>query len=105
MAIILVVAGNEKPRRVLAQIGDNGIVWRGEFLSFDDVHNFSIVYEPPHIRVLYIEPKSVMHPRFRIYLGDQNPVEIRDHLRQYVREDLTLRDEHFSDLLSKVLKL
>lgn len=105
IAIILVVAGNEKPRRVLAQIGNNGIVWRGEFLGYDDIHNFSIIYEPPHVRVLYVEPKSVLQPRLRIYLGDQNPVAIRDHLRQYVREDLELRDEHLTDLISKLLKL
>ena len=72
-AIILVIAGNEKPRRVLIQIGQNGIVWSGDFLSFDDIHNFAIIYEPPHIRVLYIEPKSIFQPRLRISLGIRTP--------------------------------
>jgi hypothetical protein len=105
VAIILVIAGNEKPRRVLAQIGHNGIVWRGDFFSFDDIHNFSIIYEPPRVRILYIEPKSLFSPRIRIHLGEQDPVAIRDHLRQYVSEDLTLRDEHLSDIVSRLLKL
>ncbi len=105
MAIILVIAGNEKPKRVLAQIGHNGIVWRGDFIPFDDIHEFAIIYEPPHIRILYVEPKSILQPRFRIYLGDQDPVAIRNHLRRYVREDLELRDEHLSDLVSKILKI
>jgi hypothetical protein len=104
-AIILVVTGNEKPKRVLAQIGHNGIVWRGEFLPFDDIHEFAVLYEPPHVRILYIEPKSVLTPRMRIYLGDQDPVAIRNHLRQYIKEDLELRDEHLSDLVSKILKI
>ena len=104
MAIILVIAGNEKPKRVLAQIGHNGVVWRGDFIPFDDIHEFAIVYEPPHIRILYLEPKGVFTPRIRIYLGEQDPVAIRDHLRRYLREDLALKDEHLSDLVSKILK-
>jgi hypothetical protein len=105
MAIILVVAGNEKPRHMLAQIGHNGIVWRGDFIPFDKIHEFAIVYEPPHVRILYIEPKSVATPRIRIHLGEQDPVAIRDHLRKYLREDLEQRDEHLSDLVSKILKI
>jgi hypothetical protein len=104
-AINLVLAGNEKPQKVLIQVGHNGIVWNGDFTSFDDIDNFAIVYQPPHIRVLYVEPKSILKPRMRVYLGEQDPVAIRDHLKEYVREDLDLRDEHASDILAKLFKL
>jgi len=104
-AIILVLAGNEKPQKILVQIGHNGIVRNGDFLSFDEIENFAIIYQPPHIRVLYIEPKSFFKPRMRVYLGEQDPVTIREHLRDYVQEDLDLRDEHASDILAKLFKL
>lgn len=104
-AIILVLAGNEKPKKVLVQIGHNGIVWNGDFLSFDEIENFAIIYQPPHIRILYLEPKSLFKPRMRVYLGEQDPVAIREHLRDYVQEDLDLRDEHASDLIAKLFKL
>lgn len=104
-AIVLVLAGNEKPKRILVQIGQNGVVVNGEFLSYEDIRHFAVVYQPPMVKVLYIYPRGTAFRRHRIYLGDQNPVEIRQFLRQYLEEDLDLRDEHFSDILGKLLKL
>jgi hypothetical protein len=104
-AILLVLVGNEKPKRILIQIGQNGVVVNGEFMSFDDLRHFAIVYQPPRVKVLYLYPRGLPFRRHRIYLGEQNPVEIRQFLRQYLEEDLDLRDEHFSDILGKLLKL
>jgi hypothetical protein len=105
LATLLVLVGNEKPNRILIQIGRNGIVINGEFLSYDDLRHFAIVYQPPMIKVLYLYPRGTAFRRFRLYLGDQNPVEIRQFLRQFLEEDLDLREEHFSDILGKLLKL
>src|SRR5512133_1002813 len=105
LATLLVLVGNEKPHRVLVQIGPNGIVVNGEFLSFDDIRHFAIVYQPPMVKVLYVYPRGAAFRRHRIHLGQQNPVEIRQFLRQFLEEDLDLRDEHFSDILGKLLKL
>lgn len=104
-AIIITLAGNERPHKVLVQVGENGVVVNGDFLLFDDIDHFAIVYQPPHIRVLYLYPKSVFRHRVRIQLGGQDPVQIRNHLTQYVEEDLDLRDEHASDILAKLFKL
>lgn len=105
LAILLILAGNEKPKRILVQIGPNGIVVNGEFLSYEDIRHFAIVYQPPLVKVLYLYPRGTAFRRHRIYLGDQNPVEIRQFLRQFLEEDLDLREEHFSDILGKLLKL
>lgn len=105
LATVLVLVGNEKPRRILVQIGRNGIVLNGEFFSFDEIRHFAIVYQPPMAKVLYLYPNGSLFRRVRIQLGDQNPVEIRKFLRQFLEEDLDLRDEHFSDILGKLLKL
>ncbi len=104
-AIILVLAGNEHPDTILIQIGDNGIVVDGDFHPFTKLDNFSIVYQPPHVRVLYVESKNPLRPRYRLLLGDQDPVEIRNHLRRYLRENLDLHDEHASDILGKLFKI
>lgn len=104
-AIVLILAGNEHPSKALAQVGHNGIVWEGEFVPFDKVKHFAIVYQPPHVKVLYITPKSYFLPRLRIPLGEQNPIELRDHLKQYAFEDLALRDEHASDMLARLFRL
>ncbi len=105
LAIILVLAGNEAPHAALVQIGHQGVVYDDEFYLFNDLHNFAIVYQPPEIRVLYVQPKSVFKPRMRIELGEEDPVAIRMHLKRYVDEDSDLRDEHLSDIVGRLLKL
>lgn len=104
-AIILVLAGNHEPKSVLVQIGHNGVVWDGWFLPFDRVRHFAIVYQPPEVKLLYIQPKNYAQPRLRIELDTQDPLELRDHLKQYTHEDIDLQDEHASDMIARLLKL
>lgn len=104
-AIILVLAGNEHPPSVLVQVGHNGVVWDGEYIPFENLRDFAIVYQPPEIKVLYLQPKNFVVPRMRIPLGEQSPIELREHLQQYLFEDLALRDEHASDMLARLFRL
>lgn len=104
-AIILVLAGNEHPPHVLVQVGRNGVVWNNDFLSFDAVHHFAIIYQPPDVKVLYIQPKSLLRPRMRIHLGSQDPLALREHLKQFVDEDLELEDEHATDMLARIFRI
>ena len=104
-AIILVLAGNEPPAVDLVQVGHNGIVWHGDFVPFDEIRDFAIVYQPPEVKVVYVHPKSWLRPRLRIPLGEQDPLEIREHMRQYAHEDLTLKDEHATDILARLFKI
>jgi len=104
-AIILVLAGSEDPHRVLIQIGKNGVVVDGKLYEFKDLSNFSIVYHPPDTKVLYFDTKSLVKPHLRIPLDVQNPVEIRDHLKRYLEENLLLQEEHFSDIVARLLKI
>lgn len=105
LAIILVLAGNENPKKILVQIGHNGIVVGGEIYPFSEVNNFAIVYQPPNVKVLYVQPKSIVRPRLRISLEEEDPVGIRGHLKRYVNEDLDLRDEHVSDIVARLLRM
>ncbi|MCI0479630.1 hypothetical protein L0Y59_03735, partial [Candidatus Uhrbacteria bacterium] len=104
-AIILVLAGNEDPHSVLVQVGMNGVVLDGRLYEFKDLSNFSIVYHPPETKILYLETKNVVKPRLRIPLDGQNPVEIRDHLKKFMEENLLLQEEHFSDIVARLLKI
>ena len=105
MAILVVLAGNEKPHPVLCQIGETGIVWGGKLHPYNDIDQFALVYQPPMAKVLYVDFRSALKPRLRIPLEDQNPIELRDHLKQYVAEDLDLQSEHFSDIVARLLKI
>ena len=103
--LILLIAANEKPKKILFQIGNTGIVIDGRFIEFSNIYNFSIIYQPPFIKILYIELKNPIKPRLRIPLETQDPIVIREHLLNYVEENLDLRDEHFSDILGHILKI
>ncbi len=105
LAMTILLIGNEKPRKILIQVGHHGLVIDGRFISFDELRNFAIIYQPPMVKTLYLYPKNSILPRYRIYLGDQDPVGIREHLRQYVMEDFDMRDEHASDILGRLLRL
>lgn len=104
-AIILVLVGNKDPNRVLVQIGDHGIVWNGKFYPFQELENFSVVYQPPYSKILYVEHGGFIRPRLRISLEEQNPLDIRNHLLRYVPENLDLRDEHLSDILARLFRI
>ena len=104
-AILIILVGQSDPRNVLIQIGDNGVVWDGRLFLFQDIDNFGIVYQPPMSKVLYIEPRNPLVPRLRLPLEDQDPLAIREHLKQYLREDLELQAEHLSDTVARLLKI
>lgn len=105
MAILLVLAGGQEPKNILVQVGDNGVVWAGKLYLFQDIDSFSIVYQPPLAKVLYLEHRNPVMPRIRIELQEQDPLELRSHLRQYLREDLDLQSEHLSDIVSRLLRI
>ncbi len=104
-AIILLLTTEKEPHSVLVQIGDHGVVVDGEFVSFEKLANFSVIYHPPATKVLYIERKYSIKPRLKLYLGEEDPVALREHLLRYLPEDLDLRDEHLSDILGRLLKI
>lgn len=105
VAVILVLAGNEPEHPVLVQIGPNGVVYDGRMLFFDELSQFAILYQPPELKILYIQPQSSLTPRLRINLDQQDPVALRAHLKRYLDEDLALRDEHVSDIFGRLLRL
>ena len=104
-SIIMLLVGSQEPRDVLVQIGNNGIVVDGKLHLFQDINSFAIVYQPPIAKLLYIEPKSAISQRIRLELFDQDPIELRSHLRQFLQEDLDLQGEHFSDIVGRLLRI
>lgn len=105
IAILVLLVGNKKPKSVLIQIGENGMVFDGQLLLWQDVDNFSIVYQPPVTKRLYIEQRSALRPRTHVLLEDEDPIALREFLRRHINENFDLQYEPISDTLARLLKL
>ncbi len=103
--ITLILGYRRDPQAVLVQVGENGVVWNGKLHLFQDLERFAIVYQPPHVKVLYLQPKTGIQNGLRIHLEQQDPVLLRDHLRQYLAENLDLPNEYPSDTIGRLLRL
>ncbi len=104
-AVVLILAGNDEPQNILIQMGHNGIVVNGQYIEFDKFSDFAIIYHPPLTKVLYLERKMSFKPRIKLYLEDEDPIAIRNHLKTYLPENLELREEHISDIVGRLLRI
>lgn len=94
-----------EPQKVNIAITDKGFLVGNRFYSFRDVANFYIIYHPPQVTNLFVEFNSLTKPRLSIPLDDQNPIELRSFLKQYLVEDLEREDEPLSETLGNILKM
>lgn len=85
-------------------ITETGIKRGPYFYSYDEFDMFWIIYTPP-IKTLYMGFKNSLKPRLSIPLEDQDPLNIRDTLLQYLEEDLEKENESLSDVMERSLKL
>ncbi len=105
LGIIMLVIGLKKPQRVTIHITNLGIVFHNEFYPFKEMKDFSIVYDPPEVKNLYVDFQSIVKPMLTIDLDDANPNAVRELLLQFVLENLNREEEHFADILRRLYKL
>ena len=86
-------------------ITEDGILINDKIVEYKNIDHFYIIYHPPMIKKLYLQPKSVLQHRITIPLEDINPVELREILLMYLEEDLEKEEEPTSESLTKILKL
>lgn len=98
---------NEKqgPLKINFFITEDGIIINERFIEYSELRNFYIIYYPPEIKNLYFQPKSNIKQRIIIPLQDQNPVEIRKILLEFLEEDLEKEEIPASEGISRMLKL
>ena len=102
---LIILLFHQTNGKVEFRITEDGILVNQRFYEYKTLKNFYIIYEPPEVKTLYFEPKSIFSPRVPIDLGSQDPVKIREILKQYLAEDLERENEPLSDQTSRLLKL
>ncbi len=104
VAFIVIVRDYVEPNTLTFVIYEDGIAVGSKFISYKELANFYIIYEPPRVKRLYFKPKG-LGQTISIPLDDQNPIEIREVLLRYVKEDLDTEYEHPNDSWGSLLRL
>jgi len=103
--IIYYITEKREPEESRIIILEDGIIIDDKFIEYKDLKDFYIIYHPPVIKNLYLEPKSVIKHRIAVPLENQNPVEIREILLKYIDEDLEKEEMPTSEGITRLLKL
>lgn len=103
--VIIGLSSLREPQKLPFAITSRGIGIGGRFFSFKEFGSFWILYEPPHVKNIYLEFKHAIRPHMVIPLYEENPLAVREMLLQYLSEDAGQEDEPLSDVLGRVLKL
>ncbi|MFH1946590.1 MAG: hypothetical protein ABIJ23_00310 [Candidatus Magasanikbacteria bacterium] len=96
-AIIMFLQSHQEPPQIPFLITELGVVVGGKFYEYAEFENFYIIYKPPHVKTLFLDTKSILHPMLRIPLLDINPIEIKHSLREFLPEDFEKEDEPLTD--------
>ncbi|MFC1663236.1 hypothetical protein ACFL04_03695 [Patescibacteria group bacterium] len=105
LGVIIIAQSRRKPHNVVVEITEDGVVLGNDFYQYRDIKNFYLVYEPPVTKKLFIIFKSSIRPSLPIQLENENPVKVRQALRQYIDEDLDKESEPTTDSLSRLMKI
>lgn len=103
---LIIFFDNEPPKKITVTLKYDGVELGSRFYEFYSIQNFYIIYRPKeNIRRLYFEFKSAIRQRLSIDLDKQDPVKVRNYLRQYIDEDLDKEHEPLSEGLAKIFRL
>jgi len=96
---------NQNIKNIQVSITEDGILINDKLLEYKNIDHFYIIYHPPIIKKLYIQPRNMLQHRITIPLEDINPVELREVLLMYIEEDLEKEEEPTTESLTKILRL
>lgn len=105
LSVIILVRAYSEPPRLQVSLTEDGIEVGDGFYEFRDLDNFWIVYEPPHVKMLYVEFASRWKPRLPIPLENEDPVEVREILLRFLSESNEREGEPISEAFGRWLKL
>ncbi len=103
--IIMLVSSFSKPNRIEIFVTTLGLAVGDRFYEFKNIRDFSIVYDPPHVKLLYVSFHSPLEPLLSIPLEETDPNDVRDFLGAFCAENLNRTSESLTDRLRRVYKL
>ena len=103
-AFILFIQTSRKPAPIVIQVREQGIQVGEKWYSYKKLLSFWLAYNPPETKILYIQKDNGLKTIMSIPLMDQDPILLREIMRQYLDEDLENEDETLGDFLGRSMK-
>jgi len=104
-ALIMFLSHRREPNPVPFAITVGGIFVGNHFHPYHEFRHFSILYEPPDVKRLYLASQGTFRPIMHISLEDMDPNIVRETLLGFLPEDLTKVEEGLGEFFSRVYKL
>jgi len=105
IGIIMLVSDFKQPDRVTIAITSTGLVIGGTYYDFRAIRDFSLAYEPPEVKILYVTFRQFWQPMLAIPLEDTDPNAVRAELLPFCLENLDRTSETLTETLKRVYKL
>lgn len=103
--VIILFRHHQQPESIECKVYDHGVMLGDRHIPWKQVKKFWIAYDPPEVKRLYFTHDSGFQHTTTVSIEEQNPIELREFLKQYLIEDLDQEDEHLTDTLSRLLKI
>jgi len=102
---IIFVSKKQPPINMEFKIFKDGVMIGTRFYEWPEIKNFHIIYRSEKAKILYLDLRSTLSPDFSIPIEKQNPLRIRQILKNYLEEDLSRSEEKLSDKINHWLKI
>ncbi|MEK7580224.1 MAG: hypothetical protein AAB465_01230 [Patescibacteria group bacterium] len=102
---IFILNTRQAPRNLECVIAEDGINVGSSYYAWKDIKSFRLVYRPPQVKLLYLDLKNVLLTDFSVPIENENPLKIREILKNYLLEDLSKEEENIVDRLNRWFKL
>lgn len=105
IGVITLVSDFKQPDRVAVAVTSTGLVVGDVYYDFRAVRDFSIAYEPPEVKLLYVTFRRFWEPMLAIPLEDTDPNAVRQELLPFCLENLDRTSETLTETVKRVYKL
>jgi hypothetical protein len=93
-AIVMYLHDIQTPLAIPFAITSTGIILGVKHYRYSELANFWLIYNPSEVKNLYFTLNNSIKHRLQIPLLDNDPLQIRDYLLQYLPEDLDQEEVH-----------
>jgi hypothetical protein len=104
IGVILLLSHMREPARMPVHITTNGMIMGNHFHPYKELKDFSIVYDPPRAKILYVDFQSLWQPLISLPLEDEDPNKVREALVPFLLENLRRDEESLTDTIARVYK-